>query len=89
MVFISFSFFVISNSEVNASEQKKKAIENMFRVNLGVKKSERVVVFTDDHKPEIVEEARLVAKMGTSFGEVVFYIYSSTGRPGIEPPKGF
>lgn len=87
LVSISFSLFVISNSEVNASEQKKRAIDNMFQVNLGVKKGERVVVFTDDHKPEIVEEARLVAKMGTSFGEVVFYKYSSTGWPGIEPPK--
>ncbi|MBS3905547.1 MAG: hypothetical protein KGZ49_00800 [Syntrophaceae bacterium] len=43
--------------EAGASEQKKKAIENMFEVNLAVKKGERVLVFTDDHKPEITEEA--------------------------------
>jgi len=88
IVFILFSLFMISNPEVNASEQKKKAIENMFEVNLGVKKGERVVVFTDDHKEEITEEAKLVAKIGASFGEIIFFRYPSTGRPGIEPPKG-
>ncbi len=74
--------------EANASEQKRKAIENMFEVNLAVKKGERVLVFTDDHKPEIIEEAKLVAKIGASFGEIIFIKYPSTGQPGIEPPKG-
>ncbi|MBS3920429.1 MAG: peptidase [Deltaproteobacteria bacterium] len=73
--------------ETDASEQKKKAIENMFEVNLAVKKGERVLVFTDDHKPEITEEAKLVAKIGASFGEIIFFKYPSTGQPGIEPPK--
>jgi len=73
--------------EANASEQKRKAIENMFEVNLAVKKGERVLVFTDDHKPEITEEAKLVAKIGASFGEIIFFKYPSTGQPGIEPPK--
>ncbi len=73
--------------EADASEQKKKAIENMFQVNLGVRKSERVLVFTDDHRSEITEEAKLVAKIGASLGEIVFFKYPSTGQHGIEPPK--
>jgi len=77
----------MNESRVNASEQKRRAIENMFEVNLGVKKGERVLVFTDDHKEEITEEARLVAKVGASFGEVIFFKYSSTGQHGSEPPK--
>lgn len=88
IIFISFSLFVMNKSEVNASEQKRKAIENMFEVNLGVKRGERVLVFTDDHKEEITEEAKFVAKVGASFGEVIFFKYPSTCRPGIEPPKG-
>lgn len=48
IILIILSFFVISESRVNASEQKKRAIENMFEVNLGVKKGERVVVFTKE-----------------------------------------
>jgi len=88
IIFILFFLFAMSKAGVNASEQKKKAIENMFEVNLGVKRGERVLVFTDDHKEEITEEAKFVAKVGASFGEVIFFKYSSTGRPGIEPPKG-
>jgi len=88
IILVLFSLFVMSKSGVSASEQKKRAIESMFEVNLGVKRGERVLVFTDDHKPEIVEEARLVARIGASFGEVIFFKYPSTGQPGIEPPKG-
>ncbi len=87
IIFISLSLFVTDGVEVNATAQKKRAIENMFEVNLGVKRGERVLVFTDDHKAEITEEAKLVAKVGASFGEVLFFKYPSTGQPGVEPPK--
>jgi len=88
LIFCMVFFLWAITFEANASEQKRRAIENMFEVNLGVKKGERVVVFTDDHKEEITEEAKLVAKIGASFGEIIFFRYPSTGRPGIEPPKG-
>lgn len=87
IIFITVTLLVLDIFETDASEQKKKAIENMFEVNLAVKKGERVLVFTDDHKPEITEEAKLVAKIGASFGEIIFFKYPSTGQPGIEPPK--
>jgi len=88
LIFCMVFFLWAITFEANASEQKRRAIENMFEVNLAVKKGERIVVFTDDHKEEITEEAKLVAKIGASFGEIIFFRYPSTGRPGIEPPKG-
>lgn len=74
--------------EVNASEKKSQAIGNMFEINLAVKKNEKVLVFTDDYKAEITDEAKLVAKIGASFGEVTFFKYPNTGQSGMEPPKG-
>ena len=88
LIFCMVFFLWAITFEANASEQRRRTIENMFEVNLGVKKGERIIVFTDDHKEEITEEAKLVAKVGASFGEVIFFKYPSTGRPGIEPPKG-
>jgi len=78
-----------------------KAIRNIFRVNLGVKKSERILVFTD--RPigeEIIEEsdrcrrerlrdiAILAAEIGKGFCKNLFYYeYIATGSHGVEPPQ--
>ena len=73
--------------KADTSEQKIKAIENMFEVNLGVKKGEKVLVFTDYQRSENTEDAKLIAKIGTAFSEIIYFKYSSTGQHGIEPPK--
>ena len=78
---------VIGISEVNASERKNQAIRNMFEINLAMKKNEKALVFTDDYKSEITDEAKLVAKIGASSGEVIFHKYPNTGQSGVEPPK--
>lgn len=73
---------------LSATEQRNKAIDNLFKVNLAVKRSERVLVFTDDQNSVITKEARYVAKRGANFCEIIFFKYPSTGLPGAEPPKG-
>lgn len=78
-----------------------RAIRNIFRVNLNVKKSERVFVFTDrPFEGEIIEEtdrcrrerlrdiAILTAETGRGFCKNIFYHeYPATGNHGAEPPQ--
>jgi len=63
-------------------------IENLFKVNLGIRKEERLLVFTDDERKETGEIGLLFAKAGKRFAEDVTYIeFRSTGCHGIEPPR--
>ncbi len=78
-----------------------KAIRNIFRVNLNVKNSERILVFTDRPSiEEVVEEADqcrrerlrdiavLTAETGKSFCKALFYHeYTATNSHGAEPPQ--
>jgi leucyl aminopeptidase (aminopeptidase T) len=73
-----------------------EALRSIFRVNLAVKKSERVLVFTD--KPPkgepITEEnmkllgiAGLAAELGGILSkELIYSVYPTTGGHGKEPP---
>jgi leucyl aminopeptidase (aminopeptidase T) len=76
------------------------ALRAIFRVNLGVKKTERVLVFTDrpsskEHLPpeDITRRERLrdltllAVETGRSFSkEIIFSEFPSTGSHGEEPP---
>ncbi len=78
-----------------------RAIRNIFRVNLNVKKSESVLVFTDrPFEKEVIEEtdrcrrerlrdiAILTAETGRGFCKNIFYHeYPATGSHGVEPPQ--
>ena len=86
LVLLVFVFPLAVNMEVKASEKKNQAIRNMFTENMAVKKNERVLVFTDDYKNAITEEAKLVTNIGASYGKVIFHQYKNTGRSGMEPP---
>lgn len=76
-----------SGANVYGAGTREEAIDNIFTVNLAVKPQERVLVFTDDEKTLIAEEARLVARRAKTFAETIFVTYSSTGLHGAEPPK--
>lgn len=79
-----------------------KAVGNIFRINLGVKRHERVLVFTDRPSPlEVLgdhERARrsrlpciafLVAEVGKGYaGEVLLHECEATGSHGAEPAVG-
>ncbi|MEW6619037.1 MAG: aminopeptidase [bacterium] len=62
------------------------AIDKIYKVNLGVKKKERILVFTDGLQ-ELEECARLVSERGKFLGfDVSFLVFEPTGGHGIEPP---
>ena len=66
----------------------QKALDNIFTTNLGVKKTENILVFTDGFSREIKKIGRLVAKSGIKFTDRVEYIeYTPTGCHGVEPPE--
>lgn len=75
-------------------------LRNIFRVNLGVKKTEKVLIFTDRLSPEeeidipeIDRRSRLkciaflASEIGKSFSKkVIVHEYEATKSHGIEPP---
>ncbi len=78
-----------------------EAIKDLFTVNLGVRKEERVLVFTDEIMPEeritpedrnrrgrLKDLARLVAEVGKGLcKEVVYADYKALMSHGAEPPE--
>lgn len=61
-------------------------IDKIYEVNLGVKKDEKVLVFTDCLE-ELEECARLVSERGKFLGfDVLFLTFEPTGGHGIELP---
>lgn len=61
-------------------------IDKIYKVNLGVKKGERILVFTDCLE-ELEECARLVSERGKFLGfDVLFLTFEPTGGHGIELP---
>ena len=68
-----------------------EAIENIFTINLAVKKNERVLVFTDigddiEGIGGIRDVAIKVAEVGRSYSDIVYTEFPSTGSHGTEPP---
>jgi leucyl aminopeptidase (aminopeptidase T) len=78
-----------------------KTIQAIYKINLGVKRNERVLVFTDRIFPlESIPEtdccrrerlrdiALLTAEIGRTFTKKIFYHeYTATGSHGAEPPE--
>lgn len=78
-----------------------EVLRNIFRVNLAVKKNEKVLVFSDTPSPEehlgqseldkrlaLEHIALLAAEAGKSFSrQVSVFQYQATGCHGAEPPK--
>lgn len=77
-----------STVDLQASQNRDLAIDNIYKINLGVKQNEKVLVFTDDHSPIVQGEAEYVAKRGANFGQIIFHQYPKTGLSGAEPPRG-
>jgi len=78
-----------------------EVLRNIFRTNLGVKKTERVLIFTDrpsknekldfleaERRTRLKDIAYLVSEAGKSFSkEIIFHEYKATGSHGAEPPE--
>ena len=75
-------------------------IRNIFRINLGVRNNERVLVFYDEASPSkgidpsdrermtyLRDISLMTAEIGKSFSRsVILHSYLTTGNHGIEPP---
>jgi len=65
-----------------------KALENIFTTNLAVKKTDRVLVFTDSYNNGIRKVGKRVARAGEKFTDTIKFLeYPATGCHGIEPPE--
>src|SRR4030066_1617229 len=66
----------------------KKTITNIYKINLNVKKNEKVLVFTDNIDNKLKNIAKLIAKEGKAHTTKINYIeYTATGNHGAEPPE--
>ncbi|GAB4534431.1 MAG: aminopeptidase [Thermodesulfovibrionia bacterium] len=67
----------------------KKAIEDIYNINLGVRDNERVLIFTDDHDKGVIRVARLFKRVWIGLhGQGVRYMeFHATGGHGKEPPE--
>ena len=74
-------------------------ITNIFKINLGVKKGERVLVFTDvvredegaskaekDKREAARRIAKQTAELGKAFASTIYLEFPSVGSHGAEPP---
>jgi len=74
-------------------------ITNIFKINLGVKKGERVLVFTDivredegvskaekDKREATRQIAKQTAELGKAFASTIYLEFPSVGSHGAEPP---
>lgn len=73
-------------------EVKDKAIlntiRNIYKINLNVKKNERIIVFTDDHSRKLKKTAQLIAEIGKKYSNsITFLEIKATGSHGKEPPQ--
>lgn len=63
-------------------------INDIYRINLKVKKNEKILVFTDDVKIKLKEIAKLTAEEGHEYTKKIYYLeYKATENHGAEPPK--
>ena len=73
------------------SDQNKRvqiSIENIFKINLDIKKGEKVLVFTDDYNRNTRNISKRVAEAGKKYtNNIVFNEFTSTGCHGTEPPE--
>jgi leucyl aminopeptidase (aminopeptidase T) len=65
-----------------------KAINNIFKLNLGIRKKEKVLIFSDNYDKKIGKIGKSFAEYGEKFTEKIEYIECKpTGCHGIEPPE--
>ncbi len=66
----------------------RDTINEVFKTNLGVKKREKVIVFTDSKRGRLNEIAKLFTETGKNFTtEIKLVSFSRTNSHGSEPPE--
>lgn len=70
------------------NDSDNKAIRNIFEINLGIKGTEKALIFTDDHDKDLEKLTELISEAGKDFTKDITYLkYSSTECHGVEPPE--
>jgi leucyl aminopeptidase (aminopeptidase T) len=65
-----------------------KVVNNIFTINLGVKKTEKVLIITDNFNNEIKRISKLFFETGKRFTSKIKHVeYPPTGCHGTEPPE--
>lgn len=78
-----------------------KAIQSIYKINLGIKKNESILIFSDRispseviHKDDLCRRERLrdiallTAEVGKAFTKkIIYHEYEATGSHGTEPPE--
>jgi leucyl aminopeptidase (aminopeptidase T) len=65
-----------------------RSIKNIFKVNLNTKKSEKILVFTDDVNKELQDVTEAIAETGKKYVKTLHYVkHKATGSHGAEPPE--
>lgn len=65
-----------------------QSITNIFKVNLSIKHTEHVLIFTDTHNKKTKHLAERITRTGEKFTDTIYYkIIPSTGCHGTEPPE--
>jgi leucyl aminopeptidase (aminopeptidase T) len=68
--------------------KKRESLHNMYSINLGIKKSEKVLIFSDRYNKQLKNIGKLTAEIGNSFTNQIKYIeFQPTGCHGTEPPE--
>jgi leucyl aminopeptidase (aminopeptidase T) len=64
------------------------SIHNIFNINLKVKETERIIVFTDNYNTTTKKIGKLIVKEGKKFTDNIKHVeIQHTGCHGTEPPK--
>lgn len=67
--------------------KKNNAVENIFKINFGLRDTEKVLIFSDGYNKNIKKISKLVTKTGKKFTKhIMYYEYKPTGCHGVEPP---
>ncbi len=66
-----------------------KSIKNIYRINLHIRKKEKVLIFTDNFDKNVMEIARLFKRVGEGLKEpqIRYLEFPATGSHGAEPPE--
>ncbi len=65
-----------------------KAIENIFEINLEIKKTEQILIITDGFNRNLKKTGKLIYKTGQKYTDHIQYVeFNPTGCHGTEPPE--
>ncbi len=62
-----------------------KSIENIFKINLGVKKDEKVIILTDNYNNDLKKISNLIKETGEEYtANIKRVTYKATGCHGAD-----